>query len=272
MNFIEKLKKFFKKPSQPATSSPAIPDTPENNVDNFDVIEQNAQKRIEEKDAAERRLTEYLAEENARKKEREKKLIDELNEKERIKEQEKKGLEERHPHLYARVKSRQKHDENIQKLTPEQRKEEREKAQRRREEERKIEQQKAEQRQLEQIAAEQRRVEEEQKSEQQRAEQKRLEEIKIREQKILERERLKQIHDLETNNKTYREYLIEAEKFRKEFGKNIKCDICGEWEIELFTHRGQTYCEKHIPLELHRGNEHKVRAGQHGAAQNFIKK
>jgi len=269
MNFIEKLKKIFKKPSQPATSSPAIPDTLENNVDNFDVIEQNAQKRIEEKEATERRLTEYLAEENARKKEIEKKLFDELNGKERIKEQEKKVRLETE---IAQQKSRQKHDEKIQKLTPEQRNEEREKAQRRREEERKIELQRAEQRQIEQIAAEQRRLEEEQKLEQERAEQKRLKEIKIREQKILERERLTQIHDLETNNETYREYLFEAEKFRKEFGKNIKCDICGEWEIELFTHRGQTYCEKHIPLELHRENEHKVRAGQHGAAQNFIKK
>jgi len=269
MGFIEKIKIFFKEANQPKIPPSTISDTIKKDAADFDLIEQNAQIRTKEKESADKRLTEYLAEENARRKVIEKKLFDELNEKKRIKEQERK---ERSELKIGQQKSKQNHDEKIQKLTPEQTKEEREQAQRRMEEERKIDQQLAEQRRIEQIAAEQRRLEEEQKLEQQRVEQKRLEEIRIKERKILERERLKQIHDLETNNEAYREYLIEAEKFRIEFGKNIRCDICGEWEIELFTLRGQTYCEKHIPLELHRENEHKVRAGQHGAAQNFIKR
>ena len=272
MSIIDKIKKIFKKSDHlEATPSILKLKSIKNDDEIIDRIEQDTQKRIEEKEAAEKRLTEYLAAENARRKEIEQKLYDELNEKERIKEEERKARKESE---IAQQRAKQKQDEKIQKITPEQRREEQEKAQKRREEERRKAQQKAEERRLAQIALEQKRKEEEKKLEQQRAEQKRLDEIRIQERKKIEKERLRQIHELETNNETFREYLIEAEKFRREFGKDIKCCIGGEWghEVELYVHRGQTYCEKHIPPELHRENEHKVRAGLHGAAQNFIKK
>ncbi|WAC05898.1 MAG: hypothetical protein OS112_04515 [Methanoregula sp.] len=91
------------------------------------------------------------------------------------------------------------------------------------------------------------------------------------ERKIIEKEWLNQIYEL-NRNETYREYLIQAEKFRKEFGKDIKCGICGEWKVDLFDHRGQTYCKKHIPIELDIVKEYKVIAGKHGASRDFIKK
>lgn len=83
-----------------------------------------------------------------------------------------------------------------------------------------------------------------------------------------EREYLRFIHSLYSEN--FREYLIEAQKFRDIHRKNVKCDICGEWKLNLSTHNGQTYCEKHIPVE--RSIEDKVTPGNHGAAINFIKK
>jgi hypothetical protein len=116
---------------------------------------------------------------------------------------------------------------------------------------------------------------EEVKIEKQRAEQKRLEEIKAeelkaKERKIVENERLKLIHKLYSED--FKQYLIEAQKFRDDFGKNVKCDVCGKWEIDLSFHQGQTYCERCIPSELQWENERKVRAGRHGASQDFIKK
>jgi paraquat-inducible protein B len=102
-------------------------------------------------------------------------------------------------------------------------------------------------------------------------EQRKLDEIAAKERKIIEKERLMQIHAL-NRNETYIEYLKEAEKFRKEFGKDIRCCIGGEWEVDLYVHRGQTYCEKHIPPEFHRENERKIIAGRHDSARDFIKK
>jgi hypothetical protein len=83
-----------------------------------------------------------------------------------------------------------------------------------------------------------------------------------------EKKYLKFIHKLYSEN--FREYLIEAQTFRKIYRKNVKCDVCGEWENDLCTYRDQTYCEKHIPVE--RPVEHKITPGRHGSAINFIKK
>jgi hypothetical protein len=75
------------------------------------------------------------------------------------------------------------------------------------------------------------------------------EEQKKREQeqklKARERERLRHIHGLYDEN--FQEYLKEADKFRKEFGKNVQCDICGRWDEELFVYRNQTYCARCLP-------------------------
>lgn len=80
----------------------------------------------------------------------------------------------------------------------------------------------------------------------------------------------KRIHTL--YNENFREYLIEVQKFRDVFGKNVKCDVCDNWESDLFNYRGQTYCENHIPVSSQMEHERKITAGRHGAARDFIKK
>jgi hypothetical protein len=127
----------------------------------------------------------------------------------------------------------------------------------------KIKEQRAERIRLDEIQAEELRIRAE--------EQRKLDEIAAKERKIIEKERLKQIHALD-RNETYIEYLKEAEKFRKEFGKNIRCDVCSKWKVDLHNHRGQTYCEEHIPPEFHRENERKITAGRHDSVRDFIKK
>ena len=107
--------------------------------------------------------------------------------------------------------------------------------------------------------------------EEQQAEPERLKKLRENERSAIEIERLKQIHAL-NQNETYIEYLREAERFRKDYDKNIKCDICGEWELGLINHRGQTYCERHIPTSRNTENEHKVMAGSHGSSRSYIKK
>jgi hypothetical protein len=87
----------------------------------------------------------------------------------------------------------------------------------------------------------------------------------------LEVERLRQIHALNKDD-TFNQYLHEAEKFRKFYGKNIQCDICGGWEDGLYNHRGQTYCERHIPIPRTTEHEHKVTAWRHGSSRSYIKK
>lgn len=69
----------------------------------------------------------------------------------------------------------------------------------------------------------------------------------------------------------YRNYLTEEHAFRIRFRKSPKCDVCGTYGEELYLHRGQTYCERHLPV--YRSTiESKVIAGKHGAATNFLKK
>ncbi|NMB80038.1 MAG: hypothetical protein GYA23_13200 [Methanomicrobiales archaeon] len=81
------------------------------------------------------------------------------------------------------------------------------------------------------------------------AERSRYEEQKKREQeerrRVEEAGRLEHIHGLESEH--FREYLAEAEKFRREYGKNIKCDVCGRWDGRLSVHRNQTYCDRCLP-------------------------
>lgn len=119
------------------------------------------------------------------------------------------------------------------------------------------------------------RMEEERKKADER---KRLEQIKAEEEhreaverNRLEKERLVLIHSLYEEN--FHEYLHQAELFRKDFGKNIQCDVCGNWkDTDLIFLRKQTYCEKCLPPSYNHTNERKVRAGSHGASNNFIKK
>jgi len=118
---------------------------------------------------------------------------------------------------------------------------------------------------------EERRIREEE--ERRRAELKReIDKINAIKRKDQEIERLKQIHALNQNDT---EFLIEAQKFRKEFGKNIWCDICyrcKEVNYELFAIGGQTYCMEHKPPDLTREIPRKVKAGRHGASIDFIDK
>jgi len=85
-----------------------------------------------------------------------------------------------------------------------------------------------------------------------------------------ELERLKYIHGFYSTQ--YLEYLHEAEIFRKEFGKNVKCDVCGRWDGELFVHRSQTYCSQCLPGGSHPEHDRAVVAGKHGASIDHIKK
>jgi hypothetical protein len=82
--------------------------------------------------------------------------------------------------------------------------------------------------------------------------------------------RLKHIHGLYSTQ--YREYLHEAELFRKEFGKNIHCDVCGQWDGELIVHRNQTYCARCLPAESRTEYDRATVAGKHGASTDYIKK
>jgi hypothetical protein len=82
------------------------------------------------------------------------------------------------------------------------------------------------------------------------------------------------IRSLSEDSKTFVKYLQEVHRFNQEFGMNVKCDVCGKWgdEIELYSHRNQTYCQNHIPPVIQREIERKVMAGRHGASRDFIKK
>jgi hypothetical protein len=108
-------------------------------------------------------------------------------------------------------------------------------------------------------AEEQRSLYEEQK--------KREQEQKLR---AREMERQQYIHGLYADK--YREYLQEAEKFQMEFGKNVKCDICGRWNGELFVYRNQTYCSQCLPEGSHPWLDRAVGAGKPGASIDHIKK
>lgn len=85
-----------------------------------------------------------------------------------------------------------------------------------------------------------------------------------------ERERLQYIHGLSAG--MHREYLQEAERFRKEFGKNVQCDVCGRWDEELFVHRSQTYCTQCLPGGSRPAPDRGVVAGKHGGSIDYIKK
>lgn len=67
------------------------------------------------------------------------------------------------------------------------------------------------------------------------------------ERKLLEKEmeRLQYIHGLYAED--FPGYLQEAERFRREYGKNIQCDVCGRWDQALSVHRNQTYCTRCLP-------------------------
>jgi hypothetical protein len=94
---------------------------------------------------------------------------------------------------------------------------------------------------------------------------------KADERRRIENERLIKIFSLQNEN--YLEYLHEAEVFRKEFGKNIQCDVCERWDgNELIHYKNQTYCEKHLPPSYDRTPMRKVIAGRHGASKDYIEK
>jgi hypothetical protein len=153
-----------------------------------------------------------------------------------------------------------------------------EQAERLRLEEIRVEEERAERKRLEQ-QAEQIRLTEERaeriRLEQEKVERIRLEEIKALERKILEKEHRARIYQLWKDNGSFRDYLIEKQKFIEIYGKNVNCDICS-WncglDIELHNYNGQTYCTQHIPPEMHREIERKVKAGRHGSSNDFIKK
>jgi hypothetical protein len=76
-------------------------------------------------------------------------------------------------------------------------------------------------------------------------EQNKRDEIADHEQKNLELERLNHLHQLWDTQ--FSEYLIEAEKFRSEYGKNVRCDICGKWEAGLTLCGDKTFCANCMP-------------------------
>jgi hypothetical protein len=102
------------------------------------------------------------------------------------------------------------------------------------------------------------------------AEERKLYELNAEERRAEERKHLIRIHKLYRED--FLEYLKQKQKFTDYFGKNIECDVCGNWDDDLFHHRGQTYCEKHIPCSIQKENERKIIAGRHGASRDFIKK
>ena len=125
-------------------------------------------------------------------------------------------------------------------------------------------------RELEEEKKEQERIK---KIEEELAEQERiLRENRVKERLSLQIQALQYIHSL-NKNETYVQYLKEAELYRQVAGTNIRCDICGRWDILLTNFKGQTYCQKHLPSG-YRGRvikERKVTAGRHGASIDFIK-
>jgi len=254
-----------------------------------------ADQREKEQKAADDRLNDYLADKNRRDKALQQTLFNELHSRDHNKER--KDAEER---LNEDLKMQREREENRQKVEIQRVEEQKiEEIHRSKKEPQGIREQKKRdteiqfQRQENEMQHIQKRVAEETtKSEQQRiieqaqreeerkkAEEKnRLDRIKAEEEqqraaerKRIEKERLIQIHDLYIDH--YHDFLIEAEVFRKEFGKNIHCDVCGRWEeTELIVHRKQTYCERCIPPSYNRTNERKVIAGRHGSSKNFIEK
>lgn len=279
MKLFDNIKNIFKKSDKSKDITPTL-------------FKEKKEKQTE----VEKLLAEQLAEDQKRKKDWEEKSLAEIKakHKERVKAKEQltkqlaedrkrekafdeisktyKDTEKSVPILYDdRIESQKK---SIEEREIEELKIKEQWAERIRLEEIRVDEERAERKRLKQ-QAEQIRLTEERaeriRLEREQAERIRLEEIKALERKILEKERLKQIHDL-NRNETYIQYLNEAEKFRKEFGKNIRCDICSKWEIDLHNYHGQTYCEEHIPPEMHREIERKVKAGKHGSSTDFIKK
>lgn len=125
----------------------------------------------------------------------------------------------------------------------------------------------AEEQRLAEIRAEEERVK--------AKERQRLAEIRAEERRIKEIEWLKKIHVLSLSTSDHREYLIECQSFRHEFGKNVHCDVCGKSEevnFELFVVRKQTYCKNCIPPDFHRERERKKIAGRHGSSRDYIEK
>lgn len=248
MTFFEKLKKVFKKTDK---SDDILPHRSDTSINNKTIVleTQNAEaKRDQERIAAEKRLSEYLAEEQKRKKTLEEKLYQEIQGKKRGDGRWDDGKildNSKSPKIQSEQKEFQ--DPTVDQI---------------RIENLQIEAEKAERERLKGIWTKEQRIEVEEK--------KKRDEIAEKERKILERERLKYIHDLYQRH--FSEYLTEAAKFRQEFGKNIQCDVCGKWEVELYNHRNQTYCEKCIPADLQREYERKITAGKHGAEIDYIKK
>ncbi len=247
MKFIENIKKIFKKPKK-----------------SKDIIPNISKIRDEDQKETEKRLTEYLAEEQKRKQKFEEKRYEEIQAEKRDKGE---SSEER---SYRDSRKKQAEQKRIEEQAAEQWRIEELKIIEQRAGKKRLQGQEEAQRRIEELKVEKQRAEQRRLEKERVEEQRKIEEIKAKERKILEKERLNHIHGLYQNE--FREYLIEAEHFRHEFGKNIKCDVCGKWESDLSNHRGQTYCEKCIPAEVHRENERKVIAGKHGASQDFIKK
>lgn len=255
MKFIEKIKHLFKKTYPPNTTTTSIY-TPIKKED-FEIIEQKSQEQLEKRATADKQLSEYLAKENLRRTKADEKRYEEILKERQIKEKEKN--EQQNKSILTNNSIGTISVDEFKVLERERLKQER------------IGQLKLREQEVRHLEAKNQKEIPEFEIIPNKMDFKRLDGITVDIQKANERGRLKQIHDL-NRNETYVEYLQEAEKFRKEFSKNIRCDICGDWENELFTHRGQTYCEKHLPVEINQENVHKVRAGRHGAVQNFIKK
>jgi small-conductance mechanosensitive channel len=276
MKFLEKIKKIFKIGDNSKQNRDDERISAEKRLNGYLAEEQKRKKAFEQKQyeelqaknpyeeriAAEKRLTEYLAEQNTQKKELGEihNTFPVIEKTDQIKYDSRIGSQEKS------VKDRNAQESKNSEDTTERMRHEKFRV----EEQRKLDENHAE---AQRIKAEEQRERDEIYVEEQRIkadEQRKLDEITAKERKILEKERLKRIHGL--YHQQFSEYLREAEKFRSEFGKNVKCDICGKWDSDLHVHRNQTYCEKHIPLELHRENERKITAGRHGASKDFIKK
>jgi hypothetical protein len=264
MKIIEKIKQFFKKSSQDKKISPIISHTIQNEEDATENELKAIEKRREQKEADEKMLTEYLASEYKRKKEAETTQFENIKLEKNCKKQRSQKLQKEEQirnEPSSIINTNQKRlDENIEKQ--------------RKIEQLKLQEQIAEQERLEKIKAEEQRKKEENEFHIRKVEQERLEEIKNQERKVIEIDRIRQIWELSQTDETIKESWVEASKFLKEFGKDVKCCVCSQWghEVDLYAHRGQTYCEKHIPPAFQRENERKIKAGRHGAANDHIKK
>jgi hypothetical protein len=249
MKLLDNLKNIFKKSEKPKEITPIL------------FKEENG-KRTE----VEKLLAEQLAEDQKRKHDWEEKSLSEIKEKhkERVK------AKEQLTKQLAEDRKREKTYNEISKIHSETEKSVPIKYGNRIESQKKsFEEREIEELRIDKERAERTRIEQEQ------AEQIRLEEIKDLEQKIVEKEHRARIYQLWKDNESFRDYLIEKKKFNEIYGKNVNCDICS-WncglDIELHNYNGQTYCTQHIPPEMHREIERKVKAGKHGASQDFIKK